>query len=323
LSARQTITQNEQRAQIFSTGLMAWRSEIVALQKELCRQVLDIALANPTNVEKDPVEWANEIIAEHWRTEPVDAQKSGIKVLGRDYEASIAAWVAEVCDGRTGESWLAPGYLSRQVPESIRRHCWGPETSDLFCSWPNDSASRLPQDYTRLILDSIISQIENDLLRVKKEVLEPARAGGASSQHSTYSASSRNNLTKGVRAICQAYTDKWNTKRADSIRELYATLHSVIATASVADAAPKPSKKKPGPETNLDRHRAIANVVKSFGDDWKPHLEGIAARLDKLKIAVSPAWQKRSSRPAFSWRRQLEYDRTLVVKAIINSLKMA
>jgi hypothetical protein len=92
---------------------------------------------------------------------------------------------------------------------------------------------------------------------------------------------------------------------------------------NTAPALPAQPKAKHGPEAKMEFHRAVAEVVNSFGLNWKEHLEQIAAKLDKQKMTPAPsAWAKRE-RPARSWTRAVEYYPEVVVKVLDYSLKMA
>jgi hypothetical protein len=82
------------------------------------------------------------------------------------------------------------------------------------------------------------------------------------------------------------------------------------------------SKKKRGPRAKMEFHRAVAEVVRSFGPNWKEHLEQIAGKLGKRNLPPLAAWANRNP-PARSWRRAVEYYPELVVKALEYSLEMA
>ena len=72
-------------------------------------------------------------------------------------------------------------------------------------------------------------------------------------------------------------------------------------------------------------HRAIADTVKPFGDDWKQqsNLEKIAALLDQDKKRTPPknVWADLNP-PARSWKRALSNDPERVRKALAYSLEM-
>ena len=86
------------------------------------------------------------------------------------------------------------------------------------------------------------------------------------------------------------------------------------------------SKKKRGPQPKVDFHRAVAEVVDSFGfgANWKElsNLEQIAEKLDKRKIPALQTWEKRD-RVARTWSRAVEFYPDLVRKALEYSLKIA
>ena len=79
-----------------------------------------------------------------------------------------------------------------------------------------------------------------------------------------------------------------------------------------------------GLEPNIDRHRAVANVVRQYGEAWKQeaNLEKICRELDRLKVKVPEKWTKWDDGPARTWKRAREYNPDRVVKSIQNSLKM-
>jgi hypothetical protein len=51
-------------------------------------------------------------------------------------------------------------------------------------------------------------------------------------------------------------------------------------TANTAPVLPVKPKTKRGPKANMEFHRAVAEVVNSYGSDWKRHLDQIARKLD-------------------------------------------
>jgi hypothetical protein len=80
-------------------------------------------------------------------------------------------------------------------------------------------------------------------------------------------------------------------------------------------------KTKRGPKANMEFHRAVAEVVHSFGPNWKKHLEQIAGKLDKRNLPPPVIWAKRNP-PARSWKRAVAQYPDVLLKALAYSLKM-
>jgi hypothetical protein len=81
---------------------------------------------------------------------------------------------------------------------------------------------------------------------------------------------------------------------------------------------------KRGPKPNMERHRAIADVMKPYGSKWAEpsNLEAIAKVLAKNNIPPVEKWAKRSP-PIRSWPRAVQFHPELVRKALAYSLKVA
>ena len=115
---------------------------------------------------------------------------------------------------------------------------------------------------------------------------------------------------------------EWKNNEASAQMPTSQASGSPAAMSDVEKTA-EPSAKR-GPKVKMDRHRAIAEVMKSHGPNWtEPSvLEQIANELDKLKISTSPAWARRERR-ARTWKRAVEYYPDVVRKALDYSLEMA
>ncbi len=111
-----------------------------------------------------------------------------------------------------------------------------------------------------------------------------------------------------------------NKRKADLLEAMDT---SAAQQAEKADS-PELTAARRGPPPKTDSHRAVADIVHSFGINWKEHLEKIAKKLDKDKKKTPPskAWAKRHP-PARSWTRAVEYYQALVVQVLEYSLKMA
>lgn len=86
--------------------------------------------------------------------------------------------------------------------------------------------------------------------------------------------------------------------------------------------APAKIRSRRGPQVDMDRHNAIAKIVRPYGDKWKKHLDDIVASLDQLKIETSSHWWKLPN-TAKTWTRALLNYRDRVIKAIKYSLTTA
>jgi hypothetical protein len=103
-------------------------------------------------------------------------------------------------------------------------------------------------------------------------------------------------------------------------RDQHDSLKSRVAAES--ELAVKPRAKR-GPKANMDFHRAVAEVVNSFGMNWQgdSSLDRIARELEGRKIPSLKSWLHRSP-PARSWGRAVEQHSHVVRKALEYSLKM-
>lgn len=129
------------------------------------------------------------------------------------------------------------------------------------------------------------------------------------------------------------WQQEWAAARKQELRGLAAGISAHLVASEATDtissqatvriaADSQPVKAKRGPKAKMERHRDIADVVRSFGPKWKEHLEQIAKKLDKLKIPSPPKWANREC-PARSWTRAVANFPNLAVKALEYSLKMA
>jgi hypothetical protein len=81
------------------------------------------------------------------------------------------------------------------------------------------------------------------------------------------------------------------------------------------------SKKRRGPQANMKFHRAVADVLRSFGSKWRERLDEIAAELDKRHLPSPAIWVKRNP-PARSWKRAVAHYPDVVLKTLAYCLKM-
>jgi hypothetical protein len=120
-------------------------------------------------------------------------------------------------------------------------------------------------------------------------------------------------------------TDSLSGRAQDTTRDERSSF-DLVATGVIAGTESTSStrpKAKRGPKPRMDFHRAVAEVMKSFGMNWKEqsNLERIARELDRRKIPPLQSWLGRDRR-ARTWRRAAEYYSHLVRQALEYSLKM-
>jgi hypothetical protein len=125
-------------------------------------------------------------------------------------------------------------------------------------------------------------------------------------------------LTSTVNKTEPANTDSAESKSLDPSEGTRADLEVAKDSTGIIG-----SKTKRGPEAKMTFHRAVAEVVHSFGPNWKEHLDQIAGKLDKRKRDLPPPaiWATRNP-PARSWKRAVEQYPDIVLKTLAYSLKM-
>jgi hypothetical protein len=104
-----------------------------------------------------------------------------------------------------------------------------------------------------------------------------------------------------------------------------ATTDTAKLQAGAPSSTPKPPKQKPGPKTDVENCKKVADIVREHGANWKKDadaLDEICEALDAAGIPKPSSWSRWPKKPP-SWRRALENRPRLVVQALEYRLRKA